>query len=278
MPVNSNVRPQGKEYDHPREKAVAVITVDQCGDLLATFVGNSASADKAKELAKTIGYNDSPLFGARKKRATLVSELVMIHTALVIFSANQSFNQTTAKAVIDSFLSCARKSVFTHLEKEMPSFPALYENRMREYFPIFHQDRAPLGLSFALMKHLGLDPLKNLQSQLTLTELITSKTKQTIDVLKGLNVIGQPTPPELSETGKNQNSKIDSEISAFMGSMERFMAQTDEWPEEIKIKALTVVSMVLDGKGKEAKEMLTTIPRKYALIVLNHLNQLRRQP
>lgn len=174
---------------------MTVITVGQCGDMLASFVGNRSSAEEAKAIAKMIGYNDSPLFGARKKRAALVSELAMLYSALVIFSANQAFNQVTAKAVIDSFLDCAKRKVFIHIEKEISGFSSIYSTRMTEYFPIFHQDRAPLGLSFALMQNLGVDPLNSLQGQLTLTGHIASKVGETIKILKGLTVIGQPSGP-----------------------------------------------------------------------------------
>jgi hypothetical protein len=256
---------------------MTVITVGQCGDLLATFVGNRSSAEEAKTTARSIGYNDSPLIGARKKRATLVSELAMLYAALVIFSANQAFNQATAKAVIDSFLDCGKRKVFIHIEKEISDFSSIYARRVGEYFPIFHQDRAPLGLSFALMQNLGLDPLKNLQGQLILTAQIASKMDETIKILKGLTVIGQPTPPDNDEMGKKQRSKSDAEIGATIGSMEQFIAQTNEWPEQIKAKALTIVTLVLDGKSEQAKSLLATIPRQYGLVVINYVKQLKAQ-
>ncbi|MFT4257625.1 MAG: hypothetical protein QM599_11825 [Pseudoxanthomonas sp.] len=256
---------------------MTVITVGQCGDLLASFVGNRSSAEEAKAIAKMIGYNDSPLFGARKKRVALVSELAMLYAALVIFSANQAFNQVTAKAVIDSFLDCARRKVFIHIEKEISNFSGIYSKRMSEYFPIFHQDRAPLGLSFSLMQNLGIDPLNNLQGQLTLTGHIASKMDETIKILKGLTVIGQPSPPDKVDEGKKQNAEIDKKITVTIDSMEQFMAITDEWPEQIKIKALNIVTLVLDGKNAEAKEILVTLPRQYGLVVIDYVKKLRTQ-
>ncbi|MDZ3797801.1 MAG: hypothetical protein U0T03_03225 [Xanthomonadales bacterium] len=254
-----------------------VITVDQCGDLLASFVGNRSSAKEAKSMAKMIGYNDSPLFGARKKRAALVSELAMLYAALVIFSANQVFNQITAKAVIESFLDRAKKKVFTHIEKEVSNFSSTYSKRMSEYFPIFHQDRAPLGLSFALMQNLGIDPLNNFQGQLVLTGHIASKVDDTIKILQGLTVIGQPSPPDEAGQGKWQGADIDKKVNVTINAMEQFMAQTDEWPEQIKIKALSIATLVLDGKGAEAKAMLVTLPRQYGLVVIDYIKELRAQ-
>ena len=248
---------------------MTVITVGQCGDLLASFVGNRSSSEEAKAIARMIGYNDSPLFGARKKRATLVSELAMLYAALVIFSANQAFNQVTARAVIDSFLGCAKRSVFSHLEKEMPNFHNIYSKRMSEYFPIFHQDRAPLGLSFSLMQNLGIDPLNNLQGQLALTAQIASKVDETIQILKRLTVIGQPNSPVEADQDASQGERVDTQINAAINSMEQFMAKTDEWPEKIKIKAINVVTLMLDGKNTEAKEVLVTIPRQYALVIVD---------
>ena len=148
---------------------------------------------------------------------------------------------------------------------------------MSEYFPIFHQDRAPLGLSFALMQNLGIDPLNNLQGQLTLTGHIASKVDETIKILKGLTVIGQPIHPDKVDQGEKKSAETDKKINATISSMGQFMAQTDEWPEQIKIKALSIVTLVLDGKNAEAKEMLVTIPRQYGLVVIDYVKQLRAQ-
>ena len=58
------------------------ITCNQCGGLLAKWLSNECSPENAKTLAKNIGYNDSPFFGAKKKRTKFIGELVMVNVAV----------------------------------------------------------------------------------------------------------------------------------------------------------------------------------------------------
>jgi hypothetical protein len=85
-----------------------VITANDCGNMLAVFLGRRASTENAKELAKAVGYNDFPFFGAKKKRVALISERVIFYSALVIFASNRICSQAATKAVVDAFLSTPR--------------------------------------------------------------------------------------------------------------------------------------------------------------------------
>src|SRR5690606_32182862 len=52
------------------------------GDELASWLQDRCSVEIARRLAAMVGYNDSPLFGAKKKKLRLISELTSIHAAL----------------------------------------------------------------------------------------------------------------------------------------------------------------------------------------------------
>ena len=65
------------------------ITRGQCSDLLAIWLETSSGPDAVKQLVKDTGYNDSPFFGAEKKKVRIVGELVLANTALAIFAVNQ---------------------------------------------------------------------------------------------------------------------------------------------------------------------------------------------
>lgn len=155
----------------------------QFGDLLASWLAKSGGAEAAKEVAAEIGYNDAPLFGAAKKKMRLISELVSIHAAIAIFCVNQVFDHANAKAVIDAFLAISNKSIFSWIESKDAGFSKTYEARMAEYFKILHGDKAPLGLSFSLMQHLGKDPLKDMKGQVALAARLAGATKSTLAVL-----------------------------------------------------------------------------------------------
>src|SRR3989344_990354 len=159
------------------------ITTNQCGDLLAMWLEKSSSPDTIKQLVKDTGYNDSPLFGAEKKKVRIGCELVMANTALAIYAVNQIFGPNDAKPIIDTFLAIARKSVFGYLEGKDPNFKKRYEQRMSEYYKILSEDKPALGMSFSFMKNLDLDPLKNMQGQVLVAARLGDSLSKTLDVL-----------------------------------------------------------------------------------------------
>jgi hypothetical protein len=245
---------------------VQVVTANDCGNMLSVFLGSRASAESAKELAKEVGYNDSPLFGAKKKRVALISELVMFYSALVIFASNRIFNQTVAKSVVDAFLLHAKGRVFSHLEKELPSFSSIYAARLEEYFPIFHQDKAPLGLSFALMKHLGLDPMKNLEGQLWLARQIGMTLDETLEILRGLRVSapGIERQVEDDQDGKERMRRATDE----------FMGATSHWEGKDKLTAITIIGAALEGNSEAIAPLIQDLTLEQARIVRRFLEQL----
>ncbi|MBA3699786.1 MAG: hypothetical protein H0W78_13140 [Planctomycetes bacterium] len=156
----------------------------QFGGLLATWLSNHIGPDAAKQLAKEVGYNDSPFFGAEKKKVLLVGELAMLNAALAIFSVNQVFNAEDAKSVIDPFLAKAKTSIFCFIETKDSSFHNRYQVRMTEYFQILSGENPPIGLSFAFMTNLRLDPLKNPQGQMALALKLASSVSETVKALQ----------------------------------------------------------------------------------------------
>lgn len=247
---------------------MSVITVDQCGDLLSLFVANRASAEKAAELAKDIGYNDSPMFGARKKRATLVSELAILYSAVAIVSANSALRKEATRPVIDSFLKCAKTRVFSHIAREIPAFPNIYTARVQEYFPLFHQDKAPLGLSFALMKHLNLDPLKNMKAQLWLSEHIALTLRESIDVLKKMTVIGLPSTPP-SPKAPDPNTQADKIAEA----MADFTPVISHWEISAQMAAMMIINAALEGKGSSTQSLLSQLSIDQVRVVMRFLER-----
>ena len=151
---------------------------------------------------------------------------------------------------------CIRDS---HIEKEIPGFSGIYAKRMGEYFPIFQQDRAALGLSFALMQNLGLNPLKNLQGQLALTAQIASKVDETIKILKGFTVIGLPIHPASDEQRKKQRASR---------AIDEFMTATSTWTGHEKLAAITIAGAALQGNGDAISPLMKdlTIDQVLSLI------------
>lgn len=164
------------------------ITSGQCGDLLAMWLEKSSSPDAVKQLVKDTGYNDSPFFGAEKKKVRIVGELVIVNAALAIVAVNQVFGPNDAKAIIDAFLAVARKAVFGFLEGKDPDFKKRYEQRLGEYFKVLSEDKPALAISFCFMKNLGLDPLKNMEGQLQVASRLGDSLTKTLDALSVLTL------------------------------------------------------------------------------------------
>src|SRR5437762_9422216 len=103
------------------------ISRTQAGDLLVTWLGkNSVEPIILKQIVAETGYNDSPWFGAEKKRIRLIGEIVIANCALAIFAVNQVFAGHDAKSIVDAFLASARKPVFSLLETKDKDFKSRY--------------------------------------------------------------------------------------------------------------------------------------------------------
>jgi hypothetical protein len=162
----------------------------QCAAILTMWLENECAPEKAKILAKSIGYKDSPFFGAKKKKTKFIGELVLIHVALGIHAVNLVFNRDDAKSIIDPFLLFANKSIFSAIERQDPDFFKNYEKRMAQYFAILSQDNPGIGVSCAFLTNIDLDPLKNMKGQLFVSVKFGESLSKTVDVLKRMELAG----------------------------------------------------------------------------------------
>jgi hypothetical protein len=154
----------------------------QAGDLLAIWLGKNSVPTVLKQIVAETGYNDSPWFGAEKKKVRLVDEVVMVNSAVAIFAVNQVFTGSDAKAVIDAFLASARTSVFSVIEAKDKDFKRRYEQRMGEYFEALHEERAAIALSFRFMQNLDLDPPKSMG------QILVASLSNTLKILRTLTL------------------------------------------------------------------------------------------
>ena len=112
----------------------------------------------------------------------------MLHSAFAIFAVNQVFALAETKPIIDSFLATANKSVFHFVEERDSTFKKRYEQRLTEYFKILAEDKPALGISFAFMQNLRLDPLKGFQGQLLIMTRFGNSLSESIKALKRINI------------------------------------------------------------------------------------------
>lgn len=168
---------------------------NQCSVLLGVWVQQKCSSDEVKILAKKIDYKSFSLFSVKK--IYLPSEIAIINTALAIFAANVVFSTSDAKEIIDSFLSIARKNVFSSLEKSDINFKKKYESRIAEYFHILKTDNTISTISAltnSFVSHLGLDRQKQSSAAVILAIQFLEATNQIIEILKSMNIQPRKLP------------------------------------------------------------------------------------
>lgn len=146
------------------------LSVESCSNKIAQWVESLCSPDAMEDIAKESKFNNKPLFGAKKKRMKLMAEVCCINTAIAIHAANCSFDHDDLKPVIDGFLHILQKYMFDILEKNIPEFKPLYEERMADYFKMFNEKNPGLALSFAFLNNLHGKVKLDLQGQTTLAD------------------------------------------------------------------------------------------------------------
>lgn len=227
------------------------ITGAQCGDLLAIWLGKASGPENAKAVAKEAGFNDSPFFGADKKRIHLLGELVMVNTAIAIVAVNQVFDRLQAQSIIDPFLARAQKSVFSFLEQKDPDFKAKYEERMAEYFHVFSSGKPGLAVAAAFMNNLGLNALSNLNGQVLLTARFGDALKETINVLRRVTL--RTDGPLVSFEREIQNWPVAQAKTALLlikAVLCGDNAQIDKLYPELTVAQFRAVQAVIESMEK----------------------------
>lgn len=198
------------------------ISREQIGDLLALWLQKSCSIDPLKQIVKDTGYNDSPFFGAEKKKVRVMGELVFANTSLAIFAVNQVFEVDDAKAIIDTFLDRARKSMFTVLEAKDQTFKERYQRRLEQYFKSLSEARALIGMSCLFMENLDLDPLKHGEGQMKVAARFGQSLTETVDVLKRLSGAQKPSAesPGDSVPVAVETPAVGRKLEGFIGMMD----------------------------------------------------------
>ncbi len=157
------------------------------GDDLAMLLEEGASRETAGRIAKEIGFNDNPILGAKRKKTQIETEVAMINAAVIIYAVNQVVDETKAKPIIDEFLKQSNMYVFERLAERDRRFLKKYPERLAEYFEILSRDKPVLGLSFSFLRHMGGDPLKNLEGQLLFSAHLSAMLKEAMAIVEKVN-------------------------------------------------------------------------------------------
>nr|WP_298145365.1 hypothetical protein [uncultured Pseudomonas sp.] len=161
---------------------------NQCSVLLSVWLQQKCSSDEVKKIASNIKYKRFTLF--KIKHAYLSSELAIINTAFAIFAVNLVFSTSESKEIIDGFLSIARKTIFSLLEKSDTDFKKKYESRIEEYFHILKSENptsAICSLTNSFINHLDLNKHEQPSVSALLAINFLDASNQIIGILQGIS-------------------------------------------------------------------------------------------
>jgi len=144
---------------------------EDVGDDLSIIVDNLSTNEKILKLADTINYPLPKLLGKKKALYKLRAEIICAYAATAIHIVNLYADERMAKLIIDSFLEKSSLYFFKDIEKNTNNFQQIYGKRLNEYFPIFLQEKAMIGLSFHLYRNIGFSDAGNIEKQLLLAKL-----------------------------------------------------------------------------------------------------------
>lgn len=116
----------------------------------------------------------------------LMAEVCCIHTAIAIHSANCIFEDVDLKPIIDGFLELLRKYMFSTLEKHMPKFSYLYEERMTEYYKVLSENDHDIALSFAFLYNLHGNVKLDMESQAILAVRFSKAVSTGMKIMRNM--------------------------------------------------------------------------------------------
>lgn len=161
---------------------------NQCSVLLGVWLQQKCSSEEVKKIATNIKYKKFSLFNT--SQTYLFSEIAIINTAFAIFAVNLAFSTPEAKEIIDGFLSVARKTIFSPLEKSDKNFKRKYESRIEEYFRILKCNdvtTAIPALTNSFIDHLGLNRHKQPSASVILAIHFLDASNQIAGILQSMS-------------------------------------------------------------------------------------------
>lgn len=231
------------------------LTPQQTGELLAKWLMKMTAPDAVASWGRDIGFDNAPLFGAAKRHARLYEEVALLHGSIALFAVEQSLPLAQMRAVVNAFSAVAHAVLFPAFEQD-PAFRGRWVARREHYLRLLRADRQAVGVSLAFMQYLGLDPLKNLRSQVACAARIAQAAADAQGVLGHVRL-------------QRPRSTLDAFEERIRG-----------WPEAQAESARRLFRALRDGAVAEAStyyDRLTVAQSREVHEVFEELDQARRR-
>ena len=179
-----------------------VITRAQLGDILSMRLEKVSSVENLKELTKKIGYNDSPLFGAKKAKIRVMSEFVFANSAVIVAALNDVFPTFDALSIAKNFSDSAQKSMFVHIASQNSDFSKQYKERVGSGLSCGSYVAGlttagvvpPIIFAMKFLQNLGIDSENNWETTLSVVDTFRSSYLETAEFLKMVELMPGEIP------------------------------------------------------------------------------------
>lgn len=129
-----------------------VVTLEQSGDLLFSWLCTRCSTRAMKNMAQRLDYKYS--FWAPGKAIRLQEEMTFLFECIAIKSAHDILeDETSFEAVIETFLAKTRTKIYRKQLKKK-KFEARYRNRLETYFGLLRTDNPTMGVANRFVENL----------------------------------------------------------------------------------------------------------------------------
>lgn len=227
------------------------MTDEECGETLCSWMSQMCNPENVKNVAISIGYNDSPIFFATKKKIALMEEVIILNTAIVIDTVN-SMLPNRAKSVIDTFLLFSKKSIFDVLHQKDSSFKALYETRIAQYFKELANEKPMQGMTVLFMNSLGVNPHKNIQEQINMCNKLSEFFNSCAKCIKTSKMVTH-TPVAMFEN------------------------EINNWPKEQSKRAVMIIQAAVIGDQGSIEKLMNELTSEQANVVRTALKHMAEE-
>jgi hypothetical protein len=123
-----------------------VITSEQCGDMLATWLRSRCNSSKAKSVATSVGYKYT--FFSPAKKLHLFEELTFLYVSLAVDGANRALEDNfTIQKSVDAFLAIIKVNLLDAMAEGDAGFRDRFAERMGSYFELLQGGGDAIGVA-----------------------------------------------------------------------------------------------------------------------------------
>lgn len=181
---------------------MAEVSAEKYGNLLADWLEESSSLQRAQDLANNLNYNLAPFWGAKKRRARFRGELLAANTALALFLIKHAFGEDRYASVSMWLLIIKKARVIPRTEENTPGLLRSHETRVNEYSEVLSNGASSVGMAIVFVRTLGLPIVGTIHEQILLMMRFGEASREIGQVISKQQSNAQVADPTLAASHK----------------------------------------------------------------------------